>query len=385
MTPRADAVRSWLASREGEMAALLERLVRAESPTEDPAAQSAPLAILLSELEAAGYLTRTISLGGERRHLYARPRGAARQGPRQLLVGHVDTVWPAGTFDDEGAHSEDGRFHGPGAYDMKGGLVELVFAVRALSETGTLPAVTPVVFVNSDEETGSRESASFLKLVARKACRAFVLEAPAGPDGELKTGRKGVGRFLLRVHGRSAHAGASPEEGVSAILELSHQIQRLFALNDPERGITVNVGTVDGGLLPNVIAAEASARIDVRVATTRDARDLEQAIRTLAPVNRFVALTVEGGFGRPPMPATERNRDLYRRAAELGRELGLELGEATLVGGASDANFTSALTATLDGLGPLGGGAHASHEHVVLSSLPARSALLALLLLEPCP
>lgn len=365
------------------MAALLERLVRTESPTEDARPQSAALAILVPELVEAGYLPRMISLGGERRHLYARPRGAPRRGPRQLLVGHIDTVWPAGSVDELEARVEDGHLHGPGAYDMKGGLVQLVFALRALSATGTVPEVTPLVFVNSDEETGSVESAPFLKTIARETCRAFVLEAPAGPNGELKTGRKGVGRFRLTVHGRSAHAGASPEEGVSAILELSHQIQRLFAMNDAERGITVNVGTVDGGLLPNVIAPKASARIDVRVASTRDARDIEQAIRNLPPVNRFVALTVEGGFGRPPMPATERNRDLYRRAATLGHELGLELGEATLAGGASDANFTSPLTATLDGLGPCGGGAHAAHEHVVLSSLPERAALLALLLLEP--
>ena len=365
------------------MRALLERLVRAESPTEDPAAQSPALAILASELGEAGYLTRMLSFAGERRHLYARPRAAPRRNPRQLLVGHVDTVWPAGSVDELGTGIEDGRFHGPGAYDMKGGLVQLVFALRAVSATGAAPEVTPIVFVNSDEETGSVESAPFLKSVARETCRAFVLEAPASPNGELKTGRKGVGRFRLTAHGRSAHAGASPEEGVSAILELSHQIQRLFAMNDADRGITVNVGTVDGGLLPNVIAPEASALIDVRVATTRDARDVEQAIRSLAPVNRFVALTVEGGFGRPPMPATDRNRNLYRRAAKLGQELGLELGEATLVGGASDANFTSPLTATLDGLGPLGGGAHATHEHVVLSSLPDRATLLARLLLEP--
>ena len=214
-------------------------------------------------------------------------------------------------------------------------------------------------------------------------CSYSALEPAAGPQGALKTGRKGAGGLRLRVHGPPAHAGSSPDEGISATLELSQQVQRLFALNDRERGITVNVGLVDGGHLPNMIAAEASACIDVRAPTAEAAREVERAIRNLRPVNRFVVLTVDGGFGRPPMPATERNRNLYRRAEALGARLGLELGEATMVGGGSDANFTSALAATLDGLGSVGEGAHAAHEHVVVSSLPQRAALLALLLLEP--
>lgn len=383
MAGEAENVLSWLASREAEMATFLEGLVRVESPTVDPSSQRPALALLASELEAAGYLTRPIRGEGATCHLYGRPRAAGRRAPRQLVVGHVDTVWPAGTIGEMVPRVDDGRFYGPGAYDMKGGLVQLAFALRALRAIGATPSVVPVLFVNSDEETGSLESSPLLRKLARRACRAFVLEPPAAPQGELKTGRKGVGRFRLRVHGRSAHAGSSPEEGISAILELSHQVQRLFALNDHERGITVNVGPIDGGLLPNVVAAEASAWIDVRAPTVEAAREVEMAIRRLHPVNRFVALTVDGGFGRPPMPATERNRDLYRRAEALGARLGLELGEATMVGGASDANFTSALTATLDGLGSVGDGAHAAHEHVVLSSLPQRAALLALLLLEP--
>jgi len=383
MAGRPEEVLAWLSSREADMEALLERLVRTESPTVDPSAQRPALALLAAELEKAGCLTRSISGSGVNRHLYARPRRPARGAPRQLVIGHIDTVWPVGTIGEMVPRVDDGRFYGPGAYDMKGGLVQLAFALRALREVGATPSVTPVVLVNSDEETGSLGSSSIVRKLARRACRVFVLEPAAGPQGDLKTGRKGVGRFRLRVHGRSAHAGSSPEEGISAILELSQQVQRLFALNDRERGITVNVGLVDGGHLPNVIAAEASASIDVRAPTAEAAREVERAIRNLRPVNRFVVLTVDGGFGRPPMPATERNRNLYRRAEALGARLGLELGEATMVGGGSDANFTSASAATLDGLGSVGAGAHAVHEQVVVSSLPQRAALLALLLLEP--
>jgi glutamate carboxypeptidase len=257
-----------------------------------------------------------------------------------------------------------------------------VFALRALHELGAVPAVTPVVFVNADEETGSGDSRRWIRMLARSADRALVLEPPEGSNGRLKTGRKGVGRFRVTVLGRASHAGVSPEEGISAIRELAHQVEALFALNDPERGITVNVGTIDGGLRPNVIAPEAAALVDARAPTPAAAERVEQAIRSLRPTRAGVTVQVEGSFGRPPMPRTDRNRALSRRAHALARELGLDLAEAPIVGGGSDANFTSELTATLDGLGALGDGAHAIDEHVVVHALPERAALLALLLLE---
>jgi glutamate carboxypeptidase len=278
---------------------------------------------------------------------------------------------------------ENGRLYGPGAYDAKGGLVQLAFALRALDELGTLPTVTPVVFVNADEETGTLDSLRWIRLLARGADRALVLEPPEGSDGRLKTGRKGVGCFRVTIVGRAAHAGGSPKEGASAILELAHQVESLFAMNDPDRGITVNVGTIDGGLLPNVIAPEAGAVVDARAPTPEAAREVEHAIRSLRPTRPGLTLQVQGSFDRPPMPRTERNRTLSRRARALARELGLAIAEAPVVGGGSDANFTSELTATLDGLGAIGDGAHALDEHVVLQSLPERAALLALLLLEP--
>ena len=264
---------------------------------------------------------------------------------------------------------EDGRLYGPGAYDMKGGLVQLVFALQALWELELVSEVTPIVLVNADEELGSPDSRRWITMLARGAERALVLEPPDGLNGRLKTGRKGVGRFRVTILGRAAHAGQVPG-GRSAILELAHQVEALFALNDRERGITVNVGTIDGGLRPNMIAPEAAALVDARAPTAAAAERVERAIRRLRPTGPGLTIQVEGGFGRPPMPRTDGNRALSRRARLLARELGLDVAEAPMVGGGSDANYTSELVPTLDGLGAVGDGAHALDEHVVVRSLP---------------
>jgi glutamate carboxypeptidase len=376
------SVLGWMRAREESMAALLDELVRAESPSLVPGSERAGLDVLSGLLSSLGYRTRLVNGGGPN-HLLAHPPGRRRRG-RQLLLGHVDTVWPLGTADGMQAR-QNGRFYGPGAYDMKGGLVQLVFALTALHELALEPKLTPVVFVNSDEEVGSAHSARYIRLLARGAARAFVLEPPAGPAGMLKTARKGVERFEIVVTGRAAHAGTNPEEGASAILELSRLVEQLFGLNDPDRGVTVNVGTIDGGLRANVVAPQASALVDVRAPTEAVADDVAHSIRSLRPRQTGTRITVRSDLGRPPMPATERNRSLFRSARRLASELGLEVDEAPLVGGASDANFTSSLTATLDGLGALGDGAHSTDEHVVVSALPERAALLALLLLEDAP
>jgi glutamate carboxypeptidase len=365
------------------MTTLLLELVNAESPSLEFGSERAALRVLGRELRRAGYATRVVPGSGSGDHLLARPSDRLRGAPHQLVLGHVDTVWPRGTVREMRPRMAELRLYGPGAYDMKGGLVQLVFAVRALAELGAVPSVTPVVFVNADEEIGSLDSGRWIRLLARGADRAFVLEPPEAPAGKLKTGRKGVGRFRVTVRGRAAHAGSRPEEGVSAILELAHQIESLFELNDPERGVTVNVGTIDGGLRPNVVAPEAFAAVDARAPTPEAAREVEEAITSLTPTRPGLTVEVEGSFGRPPMPRTERNRRLFRRARLLALELGMPIGEAEVVGGGSDANTTSELTATLDGLGALGDGAHALDEHVIVSALPARAALLALLLLEP--
>jgi glutamate carboxypeptidase len=373
---------AWLRDRTGEMAELLIRLARAESPSLEPDAQGEVLSILEGELTGLGFPVERLPGRESGDHLLA---GRPAEGePFQLLLGHLDTVWPLGTLSKMPVRDRDGMLYGPGVFDMKGGLVQMVFALRALAAVGQGPSCSPVVLINSDEEIGSRGSRAHIERLAGQAARALVMEPSFGPAGKLKTARKGVGRFTLTIRGTASHAGLDPESGRSAILEASHQVQRLFALNDLDRGVTVNVGTIDGGLRPNVIAPQAVAEVEARVVTAEDALRVEQEIRELEPVTEGISLEVEGCFGRPPLERTPRNRALWELAREASARLGIEIGEA-LVGGASDANITSALTATLDGLGAVGDGAHAEHEHVVVDRMPERAALLAMLLASPVP
>jgi glutamate carboxypeptidase len=379
----AQAIVTSLGARTGEMAGLLERLIECESPSGDREALAQAFELLAAELEQTGFEVARLPARVQGDTLEARPRDAVDAGPHQLLVGHMDTVWPRGTVAERPPARQGDELAGPGAYDMKAGLVQMIFALRVLRELDLRPPLIPVVLVNADEEVGSRESREHLVRLAGGAARAFILEPSFGVAGSLKTARKGIGRFTVTVKGRASHAGLAPEAGISAILEASHQVQELFSLNDLDRGITVNVGTIDGGLRANVVAPEVVASVEVRVATAADGDEVERAIRALEPVQEGAEVTVEGGFGRPPLERTQRNLELWEAARRAGRDLGIELQQAA-VGGASDGNITSLYTATLDGLGAVGGGAHAVDEHVVLSRMPERAALLALLLLaEP--
>mgnify|MGYP001820704242 FL=1 len=306
----------------------------------------------------------------------SRPRGR----PLQLILGHCDTVWPFGTLETMPARTADGTVWGPGSDDMKAGLVQGLFALEALREAGEMPlSVTPVFFINSDEEVGSHDSTRLIVRFARGADRCFVLEPSLGPEGALKTARKGVGRFWITVRGKAAHAGLDPGKGASAILELSHIIQKLFALNDPDKGITVNVGTIDGGLSPNMVAPESKAAVDVRVPTREDATRVEAAIHALEARTPGTDLLIEGSVRRPPMERTPRNQRLWALALRGAEELGIQIDQAA-AGGGSDGNTTSLLAPTLDGLGAVGAGAHAVNEHLVLDKMVERSALLARLL-----
>jgi glutamate carboxypeptidase len=279
---------------------------------------------------------------------------------------------------------EGDAFQGPGVFDMKGGLVQMIFALRAVRAFGFRPPAESVALINSDEEIGSPDSTPLIRRLARRAARAFVLEPAFGRSGKLKTARKASGGFTITIKGKAAHSGVNPEEGASAILEMSYQVQRLFALNDAARGITVNVGTIDGGLRSNVIAPEVRADVDVRVRTREDAEAVMAAIRGLCPVNPRTTIRVDGGIDQAPMEPLPRNQALWRLARDLGQRLGLELDQAE-VGGSSDGNTTSLYTATLDGLGAVGDGAHADHEHVLISRMVERCALLVLLLVAPLP
>jgi glutamate carboxypeptidase len=265
---------------------------------------------------------------------------------------------------------------------MKGGLAQLIIALRTIRDLRLETPVTPIVFINADEEIGSRSSTRYIRWLAQHTKRAFVIEPALGERGDIKTCRKGVGRFTVTVYGKAAHAGLDPEGGASAILELSHVIQKLFALNDVERGITVNVGTVDGGIQPNVIAPHSKAVVDVRVPTVAAGNEIEYIIHAIKPTTPNVRLHIEGGIGRPSMEPTHRNQMLWDQVEQAGKELGLELRQAR-AGGGSDGNTTSQFTATVDGLGPVGDGAHAVHEHLLIDKTLERAALLTMLLTMP--
>ncbi len=365
-----------------EFVDFLSRLVLVETPTNRPETIAGAHALLGPFLEELGYDVRIIPGRVSGDHLYARPKGRARGRPSQLLVGPTDTVWPLDTVERMPVQVVDGRLHGPGTLDMKGGLAMMLFALRVLRRMQREPEVTPVLFMNADEEVGSPDSKPWVRRLARAADRALILEPSLGLEGRIKTARKGVGRFEVAIKGRAAHAGLEPELGASAILELSHVIQELHALNDPERGTTVNVGIIDGGIRPNVVAPVARASVDVRVTTVENGHRLEDAVRAIRPRVPGVEIVVEGGVAVAPLERTPRNRALWEQARAAGEELGLSLQE-TMAGGGSDGNTTSLFTATLDGLGCVGDGAHADHEHIVIAPTIDRCALLARLMLAP--
>lgn len=377
--------RSILECLEGHRQAMVEMLVSLaskESPTDVVSSQAPVQEELSAALSELGFRVRHVSGRETGGHLLAVPEHRVRGRPAQLLIGHSDTVWPLGTLESMPVVVETGFVRGPGTFDMKAGIVQGLFALRALRALGYEPPATPVFFINSDEEIGSPESKRSVRLIAKHVARAFVLEPALGPEGHLKTARKGVGHFTVRVTGKAAHAGLDPTGGVSAIHELSHVIQRLHALTDLERGITVNVGVIRGGTRGNVIAAEAAADVDVRVLTAADGEAIASTIRGLTPRTEGTSIEVEGGVAIPPMERTARNRGLWRAATEAAIRLGMDLTEE-ISGGGSDGNTTSLFTATLDGLGPRGDGAHARHEHVVIDSMVERAALLGELLMSP--
>lgn len=379
----AQRLQSYLHNQQEPMVDLLSQLALIESPSLDPVAQQPVFDLLAERLAALDFQVQRVPGQATGGVLYARPASRSRGAPAQMMIGHCDTVWPHGALATMPLTRAGHRLAGPGVFDMKGGLVIGLFALQALAALEVQPALTPVLLINSDEEIGSPESSRHIARLAQAVQRVFVLEPGFGPQGQLKTARKGVLRFDVTVQGKSAHAGLAPWEGVSAILELSHVIQQLFALNDWPNGISVNVGQISGGTRPNVVAGEARAVVDVRIPTVADAQRISAAILALRATLPGAQVTIEQISASLPLEPTPRNQRLWQQAQSAGRLLDLGL-EAVTVGGASDGNTTSQFTATLDGLGPVGDGAHAAHEHVLVDRLPERAALLALLLLaEP--
>jgi glutamate carboxypeptidase len=371
----------------------IESLVRIESPSDDKSAVDRCGAELAARLAAMGgrvtrlpqttrgdHLRAEFDVGPRTREL-ANPRTGEPANPRTrepqvLLLGHFDTVWPVGTLERMPLVHRDGRLHGPGVFDMKAGIGIAMLATRALLETGAAPARRIVMLWTTDEEVGSQTSRHVIEEEARKSDAVFVLE-PSLPGGAAKTARKGVGEYELHVHGIPAHAGIDPSKGASAIHELARQILRLEALHDLDRGVSVTVGRVSGGTRTNVVAEDADAVIDVRATTAADAARLDDALRRLTPVDPRTTLTITGGIDRPPLERTPEVVRLYQVARGVAAELGLSLEEGA-TGGGSDGNFTAAAgVSTLDGIGAVGDGAHALHEHVEVAVLPDRAALVA--------
>ena len=369
-----DALR-WLSARQPAMVAQVRELVTRESPTHEKPACDALCDFLAEQFRALGgkvKLHRQRHAGNHLQVDFAGPRDTKPV----LLLGHYDTVYDLGTLKTMPWREKDGRLCGPGVFDMKSGIVQIRYALRALQELcGSLPRPVTVWLV-SDEETGSDTSRVLTEKLASQCAAALVCE-PSGPGGAVKTARKGVGDFVIRVTGHASHAGLDFEKGQSAILELSHQIQAISRLTDLRRGITLNVGVIRGGTRTNVVAGEAVAEVDLRVARKSDGPMMEHKVKALKPVNRNCQLEIEGGVNRPPLERTKAVAALFATAQKLAQELGFPLDEIA-VGGGSDGNFTAGIgVPTLDGLGAVGDGAHAAHEYVLAAELPRRAALLA--------
>jgi glutamate carboxypeptidase len=370
----------WLRPRQRGMTSLLGRFVRAESPSFDKAAIDQFGRIVASEWKKRGATVTLLRQSKRGNHIRVewRPR-ANRRSAQILVLGHLDTVYDAGTIARMPFRVSRGRAWGPGTFDMKGGLVIALYAVDALSAVGCRPEKRVVFLWTTDEEIGSESSRDAIEREARRSDAVLVLEPAAGLDGRVKTGRKGVGEIELIAAGRAAHAGLNPEDGINAIEEIALQIARISEWNQPRRGITVSPGVIEGGTRTNVIAEHARALVDLRAARAADMRALERKFRALRPILSGAKLRVRGGFNRPPMER-KTSAALFAKARALSKEMRIALGEA-FVGGGSDGNFTAALgVPTLDGLGAVGEGAHSSRESVLVRALPERAALLAGLL-----
>lgn len=373
------AVRSFVADRLEEYLDELRGLVEHESPSGDKARLDALAGVIAGRWQGlGGEVDRLANATGD--HLVGRFFGSIREKPA-LVVGHFDTVWPVGTLARLPFRRDGGRLYGPGVYDMKASLILVVAVLEAFAALGVKPRRPITALFTSDEEVGSKTSRALIEDLARESAHALILEPPLA-DGSLKTARKGVGRFHLTIEGKAAHAGVAPEQGASAIVELAHQILKIQTFNDRPSGTTVNVGLVQGGTTPNVVPARASAEVDARAATLAGAAALEEAMAGLSAVTPGTRVAVSGGFNRPPMERGPGVVALFEQARRLGAGLGLALSEGS-TGGGSDGNFTAAVgTPTLDGLGALGGGAHADDEHVIVDTIPERAALLVALLME---
>jgi glutamate carboxypeptidase len=361
-----------------DVLALLRRLVELESPTDQKPALDLLGQEIGREMARRGAVVQRIPQPVTGDH-WTGVWGGGRGGT--LLLAHMDTVYPLGSLGRVPFRQDGPRLFGPGVLDMKGGLTVALTALEALRDTGRLPASRITLLCTSDEERGSQTSRPLLEDLAQEHDLILCLE-PGLPDGSVKTWRKGIGEFVIEVTGRAAHAGANPEAGVSAIAEMSRQMERILGLADPAAGTTVNPGVIAGGTYSNVVAEACRLEIDVRVLTGEEQVRVQSGLASLQPVQERATLSVRGGWNRPPMPRTAAIVQTYEKARRIAAGLGMSLGEGGS-GGGSDANFVAALgLPVLDGLGPVGNHAHSDREYIVTASLARRAALLAACLTE---
>ncbi len=381
VTSQSISMRGLLAGARGKQSTLLDlarKLVSAESPSDDKAAVDACVNLAAEHAKALGGRVKLHRQRGFGNVLEARFGKKSKAG-RQLLLGHLDTVWPLGTLKSMPCRLSEGRLWGPGTLDMKAGVAMALTAVEMLNEAGMLQREI-VLLLNSDEEVGSPVSRPITERLAAECAAVYVLEPAQGLA--YKTARKGTGDWRIEIQGVAAHAGVDFEKGASAIRELARIVETVSGWTDLKRGLTVSVGVVGGGSKTNVIPAASWAEVDVRIARKADGPRMERKFAALKAVDKRCSLVVTGGINRPPMERTRGTERLYRKASLLAAELGFTLGEAA-TGGASDGNFTSALgIPTLDGMGAVGDGAHAKHESVLIEHLAPRTALLAAMLAE---
>ncbi|HEX6803686.1 MAG TPA: M20 family metallopeptidase [Terriglobales bacterium] len=377
-TPTPAEQLSYFRKQQREILDTIQQLVEIESPSDVKAAVDRLGTVIASRFGELGAKVRVHRAEKSGDHLQISfPSPRARATP-VLLLGHMDTVYSIGTISKMPFRVAKGRVFGPGVADMKAGIALAFHVAEALLQWGNGKLSRPVtLLLVSDEEVGSASSRKVTEQLAGGCAGVLVLEPAAGRDGAVKTARKGVGGYELRVEGRAAHAGLDFERGQNAVVELARLICAISELVDVQRGITINVGKVSGGTRVNVVPAEASAAFDVRVRTQQDAIELHRKLTSLKPFNANCKLTITGSVNRPPMERKDGVIALYEKARAIARELGWDLEEAA-VGGGSDGNFTAALgIPTLDGLGAVGGGAHSPDEFIEVSELPRRAALLA--------
>jgi glutamate carboxypeptidase len=375
-----DSLLAHAQSKQKDIIALIRRLVECESPSDSPR-DVGRFVEMFAETISPVAKVRVHKPGRCGPNLEAEFRLPGRKKSGQVLaLGHADTVWALGTLHSMPFREAEGRLWGPGVLDMKSGLAFFVFACQALRDLDVPVPNRVLLQLNADEEVGSESSRALTEKNGRASKAVLVLEPGTGMTGKLKTARKGVGSVHVKVTGRAAHAGVDFGAGASAILELARQIGRIEGFTDARRGITVNPGVIVGGTRSNVVAAEASAEVDIRVVRLKDAPGLERKFRALRPVDKRCRIEIAGGLNRPPMERSAGVVSLYRLAKTLAQDLGVET-EESMTGGGSDGNFTAALgVPTLDGLGGVGEGAHAANESILVDRIADRTALIAKLL-----